>query len=178
MYPILKTRNIKISLIINKSIIFSDKILILNPYKSIKITIYKHTPNLINITGIKSFKKLVKIKYFVEFYFKCQIIKQKTDAIMLNYKSQKNMKINLNKLYDICKDTIPTTSYSLDFNSELFNAPFLISKKGRGTMLLFSTGSVQVMGCKKKSYIIDNQKLIKLIYTLYKTKYWDKKEEE
>ena len=75
------------------------------------------------------------------------------------------MKINLNRLSKICEQI---ADYDLDFNCEIFNAPFLKSKSEKGTLLLFSSGSIQVMGCKKKSYIKHNQQLVNRIFSMYK----------
>ena len=171
LYPKLKIVNIKLSLYTNNPINLNinKKMEVINIYNSsIKITIYKHSPKLINITGIKSFKELNKLKSLIKDIFDVKIRKQRIDSIMLNYKSKTNMKINLNKLYNICKEIINFyKDYTLDYNCELFNAPFLKSTSGKGTILLFSNGSVQIMGCKKQSYIKDNKLLVNLIYSFY-----------
>lgn len=192
MYPQLKTRNIKISFFINRSINLEEKMLIvsidinsfLNNISSstadelfdvIKITIYKHTPYLINVTGIRSFKKLKKVKKIIETLFSCKIIKQRIDAIMQNFKSKYHMKINLGEFLKVCQDNpIIKSSYRIDYNPELFNAPYLKSTNGKGTILIFSNGSVQVLGCKKREFLKDNQKLIKIIFS----QYYQKKQEK
>ena len=143
MYPKLKIRNIKASFFINKSIPLNTKMLIFNPVGSLKITIYRHSPKLINVTGISSRKTLKLVKDFLKRLFQCKITKQRIDAIMLNYKSKKHMKINLNKLSKICL-SLNLSDMILDYNCERFNAPFLKSSSGKGTFLLFSSGSVQI----------------------------------
>lgn len=161
----LEVRNIKVSLFINKPIHIDQKLHILNPLDTVKITIYKHSPQLINITGVGSFRKLRLVKKYIRYHYCCKILRQRIDAIMLNYKSRKHMKINLNRLSKICEQI---ADYDLDFNCEIFNAPFLKSKSKKGTLLLFSSGSIQVMGCKKKSYIKHNQQLVNRIFSMYK----------
>ena len=171
MLPKLSVRNIKVSLFITRVIDINTKIQIIKfgeQLPSVKITIYKHSPKLLNITGLNSFKMLETIKKFIKYLFSCKIVKCRVDSIMLNYKSQTHKKINLNKLADICKD-IP--DYTLDFNCQIFNAPFLKSKSQRGTMLLFSTGSVQIMGCRKRAYIKANQRLVNTIFSKYDANY-------
>ena len=172
MLPKLLVRNIKVSLFITKSLFINQKIKIIQFPKqnlgSIKITIYQHSPKLLNITGLNSFKSLKIIKQFIKNIYSCKIRKCRIDSIMLNYKAAVHKRINLNKLATICKD-IP--DYILDFTPEIFNAPFLKSKSQRGTMLLFSTGSVQIMGCKDRRYIKTNQELVNRIFTKYENDY-------
>lgn len=170
IYPKLKVVNIKISLFISKPIyIYPLKTIIIktDTHNSIKITIYNHSPKLINITGIQSFRNLINIKQIVKKLFNVKIKQERIDAIMLNYKSKKHMHINLNKMYKICKNIANYANYNIDYNCELFNAPFFKSSTGKGTILLFSNGSVQIMGCKKKTFIKDNKIFINLLYTLY-----------
>ena len=85
---------------------------------------------------------------------------------MLNYKSKTHQKINLNKLSQIC-NSLPT--HRLDYNCELFNAPFLKSKNNRGTLLLFSSGSVQVMGARTLADVEYNRNIVKYIFDQYHT---------
>ena len=99
----LELKNIKVSLFVNNKIIVDSKIQIYNPFDNVIITIYKHTPNLINLTGVDSFKKLDEVKKFVKNFYGCRIVKQRIDAIMLNYKSEQRMGINLERLVRILK---------------------------------------------------------------------------
>ena len=161
----LEVRNIKVSLFINKPIHIDQKLQILNPLDSVKITIYKHSPRLINITGVESFRKLRLVKKFIKYHYCCKILRERIDSIMLNYKSLKHMKINLNRLSKVCEQI---ADYNLDYNCEIFNAPFLKSKSEKGTLLLFSSGSIQVMGCKKIEHIEHNEKLVNTIFSMYK----------
>ena len=161
----LKIRNIKLSLTVDKPIYINSKMLIINPINKVKITIYKHSPYLINVTGIDSYKSFQEIKQILQKTYNFKIIKQNIDSIMLNYKSLKHKKINLNILSRFCHEY---KDYTLDFNSELFNAPFLKSKENCGTLILFSTGSVQVMGCKS---LLEIKKIIKILNDLFHNYY-------
>ena len=164
----LQVVNIKCSFFIDKPLRINERMKIINPYDNVKITIYNHSPNLINVTGIKSFEKLEIFKIYLSNQFSVNIIQERIDAIMLNYKSPIHKKINLNKLSNICSNI---KNYNLDFNCELFNAPFLKSKSKNGTLLLFSSGSVQIMGVKRKRDIPFYQIFLFFLFTKYKKLY-------
>ena len=53
----------------------------------------------------------------------------------------------------------------------VYNVPKTESKSKNGTLLLFSSGSVQIMGCKDRRYIKTNQELVNRIFTKYENDY-------
>ena len=95
---------------------------------STKVTIYKHSPRLLNVTGIRDFNQITSIETSIKEKFQCEIEQKKIDAIMLNYKSKTHQKINLNKLSHICSRL---STHKLDYNCELFNQCHDESKKPR-----------------------------------------------
>lgn len=192
IYPKLEVVNIKASLFINKKVILNNlktenniysftidipksNIFMLKnirynntDYNSVVLTIYKHSTHLVNITGAKSFTELENIKQFIKTIFQCEIINdERIDALMLNYCSEIPMDLNLNKIYVICKSVGKFFHFNVDYNPELFNALFFKSTIETGTMLIFSNGSVQVMGCKTEADRLFNQGIINTIITLY-----------
>ena len=59
-------------------------------------------------------------------------------------------------LRDQCKD-----KYVIDYNIELFPGMFIKSKiKGLPTILLFRTGSYQIIGCKSVEMVIKYKNII------------------
>ena len=77
----LQVVNIKCSFFINKPLRINERMKIINPYDNVKITIYNHSPNLINVTGIKSFEKLEIFKIYLSNQFSVNIIQERIDAI-------------------------------------------------------------------------------------------------
>lgn len=162
----LKIVNIKLSFLVSRDFCIKQKSIVIPLTTSTKITIYKHSPRLLNVTGIRDFNQISSIETSIKEKFQCEIKEKKIDAIMLNYKSKTHQKINLNKLSHICSRL---STHKLDYNCELFNAPFLKSKTNRGTLLLFSSGSIQVMGAKTLADIEYNREIVKCIYEQYYT---------
>ena len=78
----MKVNNIKFSMISNKSIcghklMKSEKYMI--PFGNVKITVYYHSPLLINVTGSKSMQEVKRTKNFIETAFNVQCKNLKID---------------------------------------------------------------------------------------------------
>ena len=71
----MKVNNIKFSMISNKSILEhklmkTEKYII--PFGNVKITIYWHSPMLLNVTGSKSIQEVKRTQNFIEAAFNVQ----------------------------------------------------------------------------------------------------------
>ena len=130
------------------------------PFGNVKITVYYHSPLLINVTGSKSMQEVKRTQKFIEIAFNVQCKNLKIDNIFYSYKDHKN--IDMSALYYQVRDEFKER-FAIDYNIELFPGLYMKTKcKGEPTILLFRTGSYTIMGCKSinqvkeyKSFIIN-----------------------
>ena len=96
----MKVNNIKYTMTSNKTIcehklMKSEKYII--PFGNVKITVYWHSPLLINVTGSKSMQEVNRTQNFIETAFNVQCKNLKIDNIFYSYKDFKN--IDMSALY-------------------------------------------------------------------------------
>ena len=116
------------------------------PFGNVKITVYYHSPLLINVTGCKSMQEVKRTKNFIETAFNVQCKNLKIDNIFYSYKDYKN--IDMSALYYHVSDKFKE-KFVIDYNVELFPGLYMKTKcKGVPTLILFHTGSYTIMGCK------------------------------
>ena len=145
--------NYKLSFKINQNI--SPQIITLN--EKIKFTIYRHASQHVNVTGVRSLKKLKFIeKKIFSLANNIKIKDKKIDAIMLSRKGHDNFK--LEHIYKVCQNMGAKTIY----NPELFPAVYC-SFPGIPTIALFRTTSVQVLGVKNSKEIKEIRKIVQSI---------------
>ena len=129
-------------------------------FGKVKITVYGHSPLLINVTGCKSMQEVKRYQNCIETAFNVQCRNLKIDNIFYSYKDFKN--IDMSALYYHVRDKVKE-KFVIDYNVELFPGLYMKTKcKGEPTILLFRTGSYTIMGCKSinqvkeyKSFIIN-----------------------
>ena len=130
--------------ICERKLLMSEKYII--PFGNVKITIYWHSPLLINVTGSKSMQDVKCTKKFIETAFNVQCKNLNIDNIFYSYKDHKN--INMSALYYHVSDKFKE-KFVIDYNVELFPGLYMKTKcKGEPTLILFHTGSYTIMGCK------------------------------
>ena len=156
LLPRLKIRNIKSSLILENSLNISG----IFPINSCIVTIYKNSRNLVNVTKLKSFSELYKICEILEKKFRAIIKTIRIDSIMLSRKCS-NKRFSLKKMLEVCKRF--QNELRLNFNVELFHAPWISSQFG--SFNLFTTGSVTVLGVKKVEHISIIQNFLDKVYS-------------
>ena len=130
------------------------------PFGKVKITVYGHSPLLINVTGCKSMQEVKRCQNCIEIAYNVQCTNLKIDNIFYSYKDHKN--IDMSALYYHVRDKFKE-KFVIDYNVELFPGLYMKTKcKGEPTILLFRTGSYTIMGCKSinqvkeyKSFIIN-----------------------
>ena len=116
------------------------------PFGNVKITIYGHSPLLLNVTGSKSMQEVNRTQKFVETAFNVHCKNLKIDNIFYSYKDYKN--IDMSALYYHVRDKFKE-KFVIDYNVELFPGLYMKTKfKGEPTLILFRTGSYTIMGCK------------------------------
>ena len=145
----MKVNNIKFSMISNKSLCEhqlkkNEKYII--PFGKVKITVYGHSPLLINVTGCKSMQEVKRCQNCIEIAYNVQCTNLKIDNIFYSYKDFKN--IDMSALYYHVRDKVKE-KFMIDYNVELFPGLYMKTKcKGEPTLILFRTGSYTIMGCK------------------------------
>ena len=92
----------------------SEKYMI--PFGNVKITVYYHSPLLINVTGSKSMQEVKRTKNFIETAFNVQCKNLKIDNIFYSYKDHKN--IDMSALYYHVSDKFKE-KFVIDYNVEL-----------------------------------------------------------
>lgn len=110
------------------------------------IIVYRHSPCLLNVTGLKSSKEIRQLWKDLESRFKLHCFKIRIDNIFYSHKDKKVY--NLFHLFYFLKGFCPE-AYSVDYNVEIFPGMFLKSKsKTLPTLILFTTGSYSIIGAK------------------------------
>ena len=121
------------------------------PFGNVEITIYWHSPLLLNVTGSKSMQEVNRTQKFIEAAFNVQCKNLKIDNIFYSYKDYKN--IDMSALYYHTRDKFKE-KFVIDYNVELFPGLYMKTKfKGEPTLILFRTGSYTIMGCKSSERI-------------------------
>ena len=135
-------------------------------------TIYKHSPCLVNMTGLKKFEEMKKYKNILEKRFKQDVNEMKIDNTFFSKKQKKS--IDLNFLYDYLKCN---KYFHVNYNVELFSGMYLhLKKKGMPTLLLFHTGSYILMGGKNMKNVYRCERFLnRIILFLEKRKQCDRK---
>ena len=133
------------------------------PFGNVKITIYWHSPLLLNVTGSKSMQEVKRIQNFIETAFNVQCKNLKIDNIFYSHKDY--LSIDLNKLYYYLRERYKD-KFVIDYNIELFPGLYMKSRiKGFPTLILFRTGSYTILGSKSIEMI---KKCKTFIHRLYK----------
>ena len=154
----MQIKNIKASFIFSEDLIEGKrtKEMFTSKQKDVVLTIYKHTPNLLNITGIKSFGHLVLTKEEMEKKFNKSISEMRIDNIFLSKKN--HMNIDLNRIFDYLKGH---EKFYASYVHELFPGMHLKPKdKTFPTIGLFRTGSFTMMGSKNVDAICESEMFV------------------
>ena len=132
------------------------------PFGKVKITVYGHSPLLINVTGCKSMQEVKRYQNCIETAFNVQCRNLKIDNIFYSYKDHKN--IDMSSLYYHVRDEFKQR-FVIDYNVELFPGLYMKTKcKGEPTLILFQSGSYTFMECKSINQVKEYELFI--IYLL------------
>lgn len=145
---VLKLKNFKVSIYIQNPIFTKEKsnckvikkFMISN--NTVVMTIYKHSPTVINLTGLKNVRNLDDVSSILIKTFSCKIKQIKIDSFFFTTK--------LNKKIDLEETMTAIRSYKqyfVSYESEIF--PALICKpkisKKYPSAFFFQTGSVIIL---------------------------------
>ena len=127
----------------------------------ITMFIYGHSPQHLNVTGLKCVEDVKYIMGRIEKKFNIKCINVKIDNIFISHKDTKNIK--LSNVYQHVNQNFKHL-YIADYNVELFPGMFLKPKSNAWpTIILFRTGSFQIMGGKDYKCILEAQSLVQNI---------------
>lgn len=125
---------------------------------NVKIFIFGHSPNLLNMTGLKSFKDIEEVMKIIEKKHKIKCKEVTIDNIFISHKDNKNIK--LSNVFHYVQQKFKHL-YLADYNVELFPGMFLKPQCSKWpTIILFRTGSFTIMGGKDIQSIMKAQSLI------------------
>ena len=89
----MKLKNIKASFIFNQNLIEgksgTEKFIFKE--ENVTYTIYKHTPHLLNVTGVKSIAQLMNCRGNMEERFNKKIIQERVDNLFFSKKDNRNL---------------------------------------------------------------------------------------
>jgi len=165
----MKLKNIKASFIFNQNLIEeksgTEKFIFKE--KNVTYTIYKHSPHLLNVTGVKSIAQLKNCKGNMEERFEAEIIEDRVDNLFFSKKDNKNLDMDR-----LCQYLQGNELYYPSYVHELFPGMHLLPKnKVYPTIVLFYTGSFTLMGSKDLDCIFESESFVeRLIKQFDKTK--------
>ena len=92
----MKLKNIKASFIFNQDLVEKKSGFEKFIFKegNVTYTIYKHTPHLLNVTGVKSIAQLKNCKGEMEERFDAEIIEDRVDNLFFSKKDNKNIDLD------------------------------------------------------------------------------------
>ena len=119
-------------------------------------TIYRHSPYLANVTGIKSFERLKLARRIIEEKLQKTIVKTRIDNTFFSQKNYRNI-----DLTQVCEFMKNNEDFHVDYNTELFAGMYFKPKKPNyPTILFFRTGSYTMMGGKCMSKMMGCEILV------------------
>ena len=124
--------------------------------RGVSYTVYKHTPTLLNVAGLKSLSQMKKEKMEMEKYFKKCIVKIRIDNLFFSEKNNENL--DLNAIERCLKNN---EKFTISYHQELFPGMHLLPKdKKYPTIGLFRTGSFTMMGSTCMKSIMESEAFI------------------
>lgn len=132
----------------------------------ISITIYGHSPLLLNVTGIKSWSDMKATQMMIEKEYQVKVLQTRVDCVFFSHKGRTN--IDMSKIYYHVRDNLKE-KYFVDYNIELHPRMCLQPRLfGYPTINLFRTGSYQILGGKSIDKIIESKVFVKNLILKYK----------
>lgn len=155
----MKLNNIKASFIFENNVIQNGKKQVIWKNGNFTFTIYKHTQQLVNVTGLKRAEEIEQQKTLIEELFQQKVKKVRIDNVFFSKKDYKN--IDMCSLYNDLKES---KDYFIDYNIEVFAGMYLHPKdKLYPTMIIFRTGSYTIMGGKSLKIVYECELFLKLL---------------
>ena len=154
----MKLKNIKASFIFDQNLIEGKSGTEKFIFKEEKVTytIYKHTPHILNVTGVKSIAQLINCRGNMEERFNKKIIQERVDNLFFSKKDNKNLDMDL-----LCHYLKGSELYYASYVHELFPGMHLLpNNKLYPTIVLFRTGSYTLMGSTDLECIFKSESFV------------------
>ena len=163
----MKLRNLEGSFILRKKVATPTKIKnYIIKDGEFTFNIYHHLTNLVNVTGVKTFKQMHLAKKVIEKKLKGSVMKVRIDNTFFSQKNCRN--VDLNKVYKFMEQS---ETFHVDYNVELFAGMYLHPMKTNyPTILFFRTGSYTMMGGKQWKILKDCESFIKTLIETFDKK--------
>ena len=137
----MKLRNIKAHFTVDREVDVPDMRRILKGNDA-TFTVHRHHRDVIHVTGVKSRCHLQSCVMFLEQKLTVKIRETIIDNPFYSHKDDRN--INMSKIYGVVKEL---EEYKVVFEPELFAGMTIRNiSKGYPTIILFRTGSFQLLG--------------------------------
>jgi TATA-box binding protein (TBP) (component of TFIID and TFIIIB) len=159
----MKLNNIKASFIFENNLIQNENKQVIWKNGNFTFTIYKHSQQLVNVTGLKSAEEIEQQKSVIEEMFQQKVKKVRIDNTFFSKKDYKN--IDMPSLYKHLKEN---KDYFVSYNIEVFAGMYLHPKdKQYPTMIIFRTGSYTMMGGKSLKIVYECEIFLKTLIQKY-----------
>ena len=159
----MKLNNMKASFIFENNLIQHENKQLIWKNGNFTFTIYKHSQQLVNITGLKSAEEIEQQKSVIEEMFQQKVKKVRIDNTFFSKKDYKN--IDIPSLYKHLKEN---KDYFVSYNIEVFAGMYLHPKdKQYPTMIIFRTGSYTMMGGKSLKIVYECEIFLKTLIQKY-----------
>ena len=160
----MKLNNIKASFIFENNLIQNGNKQVIWKNGNFTFTIYKHSQQLVNVTGLKSAEEIEQQKSVIEEMFQQKVKKVRIDNTFFSKKDYKN--IDMPSLYKHLKEN---KDYFVSYNIEVFAGMYLHPKdKQYPTMIIFRTGSYTIMGGKSFKIIYECEQFVQHLIEKFK----------
>ena len=162
----MKLKNMKVSFLFGENLLQkkngTEKVKF--KQRGVSYIVYKHTPTLLNVAGLKTLAQIKKEKMEMEKYFKKCIIKVRIDNLFFSEKNEKNLDLNV---IERCLKN--NEKFTIHYHQELFPGMHLLPKdKKYPTIGLFRSGSFTMMGSTCMTSIIESEAFIHSLIDKFK----------
>jgi TATA-box binding protein (TBP) (component of TFIID and TFIIIB) len=166
----MKLRNLKASFFLKDKVLTTEKKKnVTFKQDTFTFNIYRHSPYLVNVTGVKTFERLKLARQIIEEKLQQSVLTVRIDNTFYSQKNYRN--VDLIKVYEFMQHH---DTFRVDYNVELFAGMYFHPKKvNYPTILFFRTGSYTMMGGKQWKILKDCERFVKTLIEMF-----DKKKHE
>ena len=163
----MKLRNLKASFILEEKVSSLPAVKNFTFKKdAFTFNIYRHSPCLVNVTGVKTFERMKLARQIIEEKLQQKVLKTRIDNTFYSQKNYRN--VDLIKVYEFMENH---DTFHVDYNVELFAGMYFHPKKlNHPTILFFRTGSYTMMGGKQWKILKDCETFVKTLIETFDKK--------
>jgi TATA-box binding protein (TBP) (component of TFIID and TFIIIB) len=156
----MKLRNLKASFILKEKVSTTEKKKnVTFKQDTFTFNIYRHSPYLVNVTGVKTFERLKLARQIIEEKLQQSVLTVRIDNTFYSQKNYRN--VDLNKVHEFMQNH---DTFRVEYHVELFAGMYFHpKKKNYPTILFFRTGSYTMMGGKQWQILKDCERFVKTL---------------